>query len=95
VYIEGACCLLFSVSSVLHLVLFCYDVPCFPCAGVHVTELLKDLRIFEKIAFNGLQYEIDVNNILAQQQYGFRTKLTTDLAIFTLINKILLALIRC
>jgi hypothetical protein len=30
--------LLFSVFSVLHLVLFCYGVPCFSCAGVRVTE---------------------------------------------------------
>jgi hypothetical protein len=35
---------------------------------------------------------IDVNNSLAQEQYGFRTKLTIDMATFTLINNILLAL---
>jgi hypothetical protein len=39
-YVEGACCLLLSVFSVLHLVLFCYGVPCFPSAGV--------LELYEK-----------------------------------------------
>jgi hypothetical protein len=49
-------------------------------------------KIFEKVIFNRLQYHIDVNNILAQEQYGFQNKLTTDMATFTLINNILLAL---
>jgi hypothetical protein len=49
-------------------------------------------KILEKVIFNILQYHIDVNNILAQEQYGFQTKLSTDMASFTLINNILLAL---
>jgi hypothetical protein len=49
-------------------------------------------KMFEKVIFNRLQYHIDGNNILAQEQYGFQTKLTTDMATFTLINNILLAL---
>jgi hypothetical protein len=49
-------------------------------------------KIFEKVVFNRLQYHINVNNILAQEQYGFQTKLTIDMATFTLINNILLAL---
>jgi hypothetical protein len=48
--------------------------------------------IFEKVVFNRLQYHIDVNNILVQEQYEFQTKLTSDMATFTLINNILLAL---
>jgi hypothetical protein len=49
-------------------------------------------KIFDKVVFSRLQHHIDVNNILAQEQYGFRTKLSTDMATFTLINNILLAL---
>jgi hypothetical protein len=48
--------------------------------------------IFEKVFFNRLQHHIDVNNILAQEQYDFITKVITDTANFTLINNILLAL---
>jgi hypothetical protein len=49
-------------------------------------------EIFEKVIFNRLQYHIDANNILVQEQYVFQTKLTTDVATCTLINNILLAL---
>jgi hypothetical protein len=49
-------------------------------------------KIFKKVIFNRLQYHIDVTNILTQEQYGFQTKLSTDMASFTLINNILLAL---
>jgi hypothetical protein len=49
-------------------------------------------NIFEKVIFNRLQHHLDIYNILAQEQYGFQTKLPTDLATFDLINNILLAL---
>jgi hypothetical protein len=46
-------------------------------------------KIFEKVIFDQLQCHI--HNILAQEQYGYRTKLTTDSATFALINIILSA----
>jgi hypothetical protein len=36
-------------------------------------------KIFKNVVFSRLQHDIDVNNILAQEQYDFRTTLTTDL----------------
>jgi hypothetical protein len=48
-------------------------------------------KIFGQVVFNRLLHHTDVNNILVQEQYGFRTKLTTDMVMFTLINKIWLA----
>jgi hypothetical protein len=49
-------------------------------------------KIFEKIIFNRLQHHFDINNILAHEQYGFQTKLSTDSATHDLINNILSAL---
>jgi hypothetical protein len=49
-------------------------------------------KIFEKVIFNRLHHHLDINNILAQEQYGFRTKLSMDLATFDVINNILLSL---
>jgi hypothetical protein len=48
-------------------------------------------KIFEKVIFNRLQHHLDLNNILAQEQYRFHTNLSMDLATFDLINNILLA----
>jgi hypothetical protein len=39
-----------------------------------------------------LQFHINSNNILAQEQYSFRTNSSTKLAIYNLINDILTAL---
>jgi hypothetical protein len=49
-------------------------------------------KIFEKVIFNRIQYHIDANNILAQEQYGFRNKSSTEVATYNLINNTLLAL---
>jgi hypothetical protein len=49
-------------------------------------------KIFEKVIFNRLQHHLNINSILAREQYRFRAKLSTDLATFDLINNILLAL---
>jgi hypothetical protein len=57
-----------------------------------ISLLTSFSKIFEKIIFSKLQHHIDINNILAQEQYGFQTKLTMDMATFTAINNILLAL---
>jgi hypothetical protein len=47
---------------------------------------------FEKVIFNRIKHHIDANNILAQEQYGFRTKSSTEVATYILINNALLAL---
>jgi hypothetical protein len=49
-------------------------------------------KIFEKVIYNRVKYHIDVNNILAQEQFAFRAKSSTDTATNNLINNILLAL---
>jgi hypothetical protein len=49
-------------------------------------------NIFEKAVFNRSHHHINVKNILPQEQYGFRTKLSSDMATFTSINKMLLIL---
>jgi hypothetical protein len=49
-------------------------------------------KIFEKVIYNRLQYHLDINNILAHEQHGFRTKLSSDSATYDLINIILSAL---
>jgi hypothetical protein len=48
-------------------------------------------KIFEKVIFSRLQCHININNNLAQEQYGFRTKSFTELATCNLIHNILLA----
>ena len=49
-------------------------------------------KIFEKIIFKRLIQHLDCNEILAKEQFGFRSKSSTDLAAFNLINDILMAL---
>jgi hypothetical protein len=49
-------------------------------------------KIFEKVIFNRIQYHIDANNILAQEQYGFRTKSSTEVAKYNLGNNAMVAL---
>jgi len=49
-------------------------------------------KIFEKIIFNRLHNHVNTNNILAQEQYGFRTNSSTETASYNLINNILEAL---
>ena len=49
-------------------------------------------KIFEKVIFRRLIQHLDYNKILANEQFGFRSKTSTDLASFHLISKILEAL---
>jgi hypothetical protein len=49
-------------------------------------------KIFEKIIYRRLFQHLDYNKILANKQFGFRSKTSADLASFHLINKILEAL---
>ena len=56
-----------------------------------ISLLTSFSKIFEKIIYNRLQYHIDINNIIAQEQYGFRAKLSTEVSTYNLINNILVA----
>ena len=49
-------------------------------------------KIFEKIIFRRLIQHFDCNKILANEQFGFRSKSSTDLPSYNLINDILMAL---
>jgi hypothetical protein len=57
-----------------------------------ISLLTSFSKIFEKVVCNRLQYHLDINNILAHEQHGFRTKLSTDSATHNLINTVPLAL---
>jgi hypothetical protein len=50
------------------------------------------LKIFEKAMQTRLLEHLNENNILVKEQYGFRTNLKTDNAIYHLTNKIFNAL---
>jgi hypothetical protein len=49
-------------------------------------------KIFEKLMYIRLITHIESNNVLVNEQYGFRAHSSTEKAAFTLINKILTAL---
>ena len=49
-------------------------------------------KVIEKVIYNRLQNDITVNNILAEEQYGFRNNSSTETASFNLINNMLDAL---
>jgi hypothetical protein len=57
-----------------------------------ISLLTSFLKISEKVIFNKIKYHIDANNILAQEQYGFRTKSSTEVATYNLVNNTFLAL---
>jgi len=46
-------------------------------------------KIIEKIIFKRLYIYVNYNNILVGDQYGFREKLSTETAIYTLLNSVL------
>jgi len=47
--------------------------------------------IIKKIIFKRLYNYLIANNILVDRQYGFRNKLSTETAIYTLLNNVLLS----
>jgi hypothetical protein len=49
-------------------------------------------KIIEKLIFLRLITHIEMNDILAPEQYGFRTNLSTEKAAFSLIDVILTAM---
>ena len=57
-----------------------------------ISLLTSFSKIIEKLIYARLHAHIDMNNILVQEQYGFRTHSSTEQAAFTLINSILTAM---
>jgi len=49
-------------------------------------------KVFEKVIYVRLYQHLNTNNILVNEQFGFRTKLSTVKATFNLISEILDAL---
>ena len=49
-------------------------------------------KIIEKIIYKRLYNHLQEQNILVNEQFGFREKLSTDLATYALLNTILIAL---
>jgi len=49
-------------------------------------------KIPEKVMFNQLQNHLNIHKILAEEQFGFRSDLTTNSAIYKLVNETLSAL---
>jgi len=47
------------------------------------------LKIFEKITYIRLMNHLETNNILAAEQFGFRTSFYTEQASFNFINNLL------
>jgi hypothetical protein len=54
-----------------------------------ISLLTSFSKVFENIIYVRLLKHIKVNNILLEEQYGFRPATSTDNASFRLINKIL------
>jgi hypothetical protein len=48
-------------------------------------------KVFEKVVYNKLHYHIKINNILTNEQYGFRNNSYSEIASYNLINNILKA----
>ena len=57
-----------------------------------ISLLTSFSKIFEKVIYKRLDNHMKSNNILAEEQYGFRSNTSTDQAIYQLNNNILKAL---
>jgi len=57
-----------------------------------ISLLTSFSKINEKIIYKRLYCHLNKNNILVNEQFGFREKLSTEMATFTLFNKVLLSL---
>jgi hypothetical protein len=53
-----------------------------------ISVLTSFSKVFEKIAYERLLQDISVNNILMEEQFGFRPATSTDKASYRLINEI-------
>ena len=54
-----------------------------------ISLLTSFSKIIEKIIFKRLHNYLNDNNILVGDQYGFREQLSTETAIYTLLNNVL------
>jgi len=59
-----------------------------------ISLLTSFSKIIKKIIFRRLYNYLNDNNILVGDQYGFREKLSTETAIYTLLNNVLSSLDR-
>ena len=57
-----------------------------------ISLLTSFSKVLQKVIYNRLQNHVTVNNILAEEQYGFRNNSSTETASFNLVNNILDAL---
>jgi hypothetical protein len=57
-----------------------------------ISLLTSFSEIFEKIIYNRLIRHLNYYHILADEQFDFRTNLSTDLALYKLINGVLTSL---
>ena len=57
-----------------------------------ISLLTSFSEVLEKIIFDKLIKHVQINNILVEEEFGFRTSSSTDKAAFKLINEILIAL---
>jgi hypothetical protein len=56
-----------------------------------ISLLISFSKIFEKMIYTRIYAHVVLNKILANEQYGFRSSLSTDNASYTLICEILSA----
>jgi hypothetical protein len=62
-------------------------------SNYHLISLLTSFsKIIEKIIYRRVYQHLTENNILVQEQFGFREKSSTDMANFALLNTVLLSL---
>jgi hypothetical protein len=57
-----------------------------------ISLLTSFSKAFEKVIYKELYYYVNSNNILANEQYGFRSNSSTEIASYNLFNNILKAL---
>jgi hypothetical protein len=57
-----------------------------------ISLLTSFSKVFERLTYNRLYTHFETNNILVQEQFGFRKQHSTEQAAFSLINSILIAL---
>jgi hypothetical protein len=57
-----------------------------------ISLLTSFSKVFEKVIYNRLYTHLERNNILVQEQFGFRRHHSTEQAAFSLINSILTAM---
>jgi hypothetical protein len=57
-----------------------------------ISLLTSFSKVFEKVIYKRLDNHMKSNNILAEEQYGFRSNTSTEQAIYQLTNNILKSL---